>query len=955
VVCVADRTITIRIGANVTGLMAGLRTAQTAAKDFTNRTLDGVQRNSQAISTLSTNAGVAGLALTGLAAVAVRSFMNFDAAMSNVAATGDDARGAIDGLRAAAIQAGADTVFSATEAAGAVENLAKAGVSAKDTLAGGLTGSLNLAAAGELDVAKAAELAASALTQFGLSGSQTTHVADLLAAGAGKAQGSVEDMGMALNQSGLVANQMGLSIEETVGSLTAFASAGLTGSDAGTSFRAMLLRLANPTAEASTKMSELGIAAYDTQGNFVGMESLAGQLKTQMGGLTQEARNQALALIFGQDAIRTSSILYEQGAEGIAEWTAKVNDTGYAAEVAATRMDNLKGDLEQLSGSLDTALIGMGEGANGPLRSLVQGLTDAVNAFGELPEPVQQATLALIGGSGLVLLGVAGMGKLLVSITETRAAMAALGVTTADVKTKMVAFGRTTGIAAGIAALTWGLDKYADSQVHAAASTEQTTAALLSMQDASDLDAMFEGIGFGADDVDTLNDAIRRLANPSMMDKISDFEGTLRGLLGSDSNVNDMLRDQFDEIGASLAALVESGDADRAATMFGTIADEWEAQGGKLEDLQGLMPAYADALAGVENEARLASESGDALAATQQYVGQTTEEATKALEDWRAMVAESDASFISLTDGYQSVIDANTAYAESTAKATRSTADDWTDYYDGVAVSADEFISQLQAQVDAQTNWETNMLDIAARVRDGMTGDMADAANQMIDELLDLGPEGAAQVQLLHDMSAEQFAQVVTLWQQKGTAAVTAFTDQVEAYRQPVIEVTANMDPAYARVAEFARDASGLRIGLNAAGQQIEVRRPNGVIFKAGGGEVTGPGTGTSDSVIGRLSNGEHVLTAAEVGMAGGQAAVYRMRAAIRSGVLRGFRDGGAVQGYAGGGGVYAQRQYAGTPQSSGGGAGAGTRTVEVTQNITVTDPLGAAIAANRRLVELGA
>src|SRR5690606_33734709 len=105
---------------------------------------------------------------------------------------------------------------------------------------------------------EAAEIAASAMTQFGLAGEDVEHVADLLAAGAGKAQGGVADLGQALNQAGLVSSQFGLSIEEAVGTLTAFASAGMVGSDAGTSFRTMLLRLANPSNEAAAEMERLG-------------------------------------------------------------------------------------------------------------------------------------------------------------------------------------------------------------------------------------------------------------------------------------------------------------------------------------------------------------------------------------------------------------------------------------------------------------------------------------------------------------------------------------------------------------------------------------------------------------------------------------------------------------------------------------------------------------------------
>src|SRR5207342_2492910 len=196
-------------------------------------------------------------------------------------------------------------------------------------------GALNLAATGNLDVADSAEVAATAMAQFNLSGRDVPHIADLIAAGAGKAQGEVSDMAAALKQSGLVASQFGLSIEETTGTLAAFANAGLIGSDSGTSFKTMLLSLASPSAKAAGLMKELGIAAYDAQGNFVGITQLAEQLKQKLGPLSQAQRDAALATIFGTDAIRAANVLYKEGGQGITDWTSKVNDSGFAAEAAA--------------------------------------------------------------------------------------------------------------------------------------------------------------------------------------------------------------------------------------------------------------------------------------------------------------------------------------------------------------------------------------------------------------------------------------------------------------------------------------------------------------------------------------------------------------------------------------------------------------------------------------------
>jgi len=424
----ADRTVTVRLVANVSGLAAGLRQGSSAVGAFNQNVESQSGRSSASIRDLSNAFGVVGIAAVGAAGLAVRAFANFDEGMSAVQAATHASADEMGLLRQAALDAGESTVFSATEAAGAIENLAKAGVSTSDILGGGLSGSLDLAAAGNLEVADAAEIAATAMTQFGLSGSDVTHIADLLAAGAGKAQGDVTDMAFALRQAGLVSNQFGISIEETVGTLTAFAAAGLLGSDAGTSFRTMLLRMANPSREAADTMERLGIAAYDAEGSFVGVADLAGQLQAKLGPLTQAQRDQALATIFGSDAIRAANILMEQGTGGIQKWTNAVDDQGFAAETAALRLDNLKGDLEALGGALETAFINSAEGSNNFLRTVVQNVTEAVNSFNDLPSGIQTAALALVGGGGLVALGVAGMGRLTVAINDARIAAQALGV-----------------------------------------------------------------------------------------------------------------------------------------------------------------------------------------------------------------------------------------------------------------------------------------------------------------------------------------------------------------------------------------------------------------------------------------------------------------------------------------------------------------------------------------------
>lgn len=620
-----DRLVRYVFRGDITDLRAKMVSGGQAVKgladDMTKSGKDA-EKFRRGLTATGDTAGKIGLvAAAGFGAMVVAS-ANFDQAMSKVASTGDDARQSLDALREAAIDAGASTAFSATEAAAGIENLLKAGVSAQDVLGGGLSGALDLAAAGGLEVADAAEIAATALTQFKLSGEDVPRVADLLAAGAGKAQGDVSDLSMALKQSGLIASQMGVSIEETTGTLAAFASAGLLGSDAGTSFRTMLLRLANPTKESSDLMKSLGINAYDASGQFVGMASIAEQLKVAFEGKTQAERDSALATIFGSDAIRAAAVLYEQGGAGVDKWTANVNDAGYAAETAATRMDNLKGDLEELKGALETALIGGGSGSQGMFRGLTQGLTDAVNAFNDLP-PAAQSTASALLGITAVTGGAAWFGsKVVTGIADTRAALEDLrasGTKTAGVLT-------TVGRAASIAAAGFGalvvIDSVQGGMRDASIGVEQMTKSLLDLQAASSL----------PDDLNGIADSIDRLANPNAAQSLQDNISDAIGGIGGGSELREA-RAQIEALDQALAKLVNNSGPDVAAAALDQLASSANLSKGELADLRGLLPGYEEAVTGAGNAATLSADATNDLAGSVAGVISPAQESAAAISD----------------------------------------------------------------------------------------------------------------------------------------------------------------------------------------------------------------------------------------------------------------------------------------------------------------------------------
>lgn len=401
------------------------------------------EKQRQAAVMLATGLVAVGIAASAMVGLSVAKYAEFDKQMSSTAAASTATAEEQRQLGEAALEAGADSAYSATEAAAAQEELAKAGQSVSDIVGGSLTGSLALAAAGQLEVARSAEIMATVLTQYQLPARDAARVSDVLAAGAGKAQGSVDDLALAMSYVGPLANAMGWSLEETAGTIAYFSTQGIAGEKAGTSLRGVLAALQAPSAAAAEVMQQYGIQVYDANGQMLAAAPLAEQLRTRLGSLTDQERQAALGRIFGNESLLAATLLYEGGADAVSKWTGEVTDSGYAAEQAAQRQDNLAGDIEKLGGAMDTALIKTGSGANDTLRLLVQSTTALVDMFGEAPAPVQ--TLALVIGVGTAAMALFSGGTVIarVKLVELRAELAAAGAS----------FGRTAlaGAGAGIA------------------------------------------------------------------------------------------------------------------------------------------------------------------------------------------------------------------------------------------------------------------------------------------------------------------------------------------------------------------------------------------------------------------------------------------------------------------------------------------------------------------------
>lgn len=624
-----DRSVSVRLRAQVTDFRAGMASAGRSVDELQHKLADSdakTKARTQQVSRGMLLIGAAGVAAAG---AAVMAFAKFDKTMSNVKAVSNATAGEMDQLRDAAIEAGKATVFSASESAQAEAELAKAGVSTADILGGALTGSLNLASSGQLELADAATIAAQAMNIFKLQGADVSHIADVLAAGANKSAADVKGLGDALRQGGLVAAQTGLDLEDTVGTLSAFADNALIGSDAGTSLKTMLQRLTPQSKDASDAMASIGFSAYDAQGNFIGLEAVAQNLQKGLGGLSDEQRNATLSTIFGSDAVRAASILYDQGAAGIKSYTDAVNDQGAASRMAATQLDNLAGDVEQLKGSLETALIQSGSGANGTLRTLTQTATGAVNTFADLPGPVQATATAIVGVGGAALTALGGIGYLLPKVQEGRKGLRDLGTAGAFADRGLGKLGKAGLYGAGLLAfgetVQFLSDKLTDLEGKSAPSVDSLTNSLVKFAKTGEIaGAAMQGIG---EDAGQLNDDLGTLdqfgAGVGLF-----FNRTSFGTFGRDL---DQARDRVDALDKSLAGLVEGGHADVAAQVLKNLA----AAGVDVGALRPKLNDYADALTDADTAAELAAGSTGDFADSADQVSPVVEEATDAIDDYK--------------------------------------------------------------------------------------------------------------------------------------------------------------------------------------------------------------------------------------------------------------------------------------------------------------------------------
>ena len=488
--------------------------------------------------------------ITALGAASVSTANEFESSMSQTAGALDIPIDQMENLRELALQMGQDTIFSAKEAGEAMTELAKGGLTEAQIEGGALASTMDLAASSGMELGSAANTVVQVMGAFQLGAEDSAVAVNALAGAAAASSTDVEPLTQALSQVAAQAYNAGWNVQDTTAVLAAFADASINGSDAGTSLKTMLQRLAAPTDKAAALIEDLGINTRDSNGYMLSASDLAQELQDKLGGLEPATRDAAMQTIFGSDAMRAATVMMSGGSEAIEKYTAATYDMEAASRLANSQMGEGELAMEQLKGSIETALITIGTQLAPVVTDTVNGFTDLVNKFGELDEETQKTIITFAGIA-------AAAGPVLSVIGKLTSALSLL-------------FAHP--VIAGIAAVAAGIGVLAT----AIGSAKNETNALVEASEAS-LDAQTEQLQAVRDlrkEYDDLAQSRRESNSEIMME------------YGYYNTLADELEDIVDENGR-----IKEGYQERAEVITGQLAD---ALGIEIDIVDGVIDKYGE-------------------------------------------------------------------------------------------------------------------------------------------------------------------------------------------------------------------------------------------------------------------------------------------------------------------------------------------------------------------------
>lgn len=407
-------TATGYLDLDISGFLQGLQSAQSEANKITKNTVQETGEKIQAVGSKMESVGktlTAGVTtpVVGLGTAIVKTSMDFEAGMSKVQAiSGASGKELVD-LREKAKEMGAKTKFSATESAAAFEYMAMAGWKTGDML-DGIEGIMNLAAASGEDLATTSDIVTDALTAFGLKASDSAHFSDILATASSNANTNVGMMGETFKYCAPVAGALGFSAEDTALAIGLMANSGIKASQAGTSLRSIMTNLTGDIELQGEKLGKVTIATTNADGSMRGLNEILTDCRASFSQLSESEQAAAAEALVGKTAMSGFLAIMNAAPEDIDKLTSSIdNCDGASKKMADTMNDNLAGQITLLKSALEGLAIQLGEIIVPYVKDFVTVLQGLVQAFSNLPKPVQSMIIkfafiaALVGPIVLVL------------------------------------------------------------------------------------------------------------------------------------------------------------------------------------------------------------------------------------------------------------------------------------------------------------------------------------------------------------------------------------------------------------------------------------------------------------------------------------------------------------------------------------------------------------------------
>ena len=400
--------VVMRLTDNVTGGLNRIRNAMEQSAKANQRMGRTLQNAGRHVGNLSDAMMPLAAGITGVGALGVKTFMDFDATMTAAGVKAGATAEEMQQMKDAAAQMGAKFPTTARDVALGMDRLAAGGFNAEQTI-GAMPGIIEASIASGEDLATTSDVITSALSIWNLTqgdvADNTTHVADVVQAAANASKLGMQDFGLAMQYAGAPAAALGINIEELGTAMGIMANNGIEASTIGTSLRSTLSRLASPPKAAAEALAQLGISSADLQkgdGSFIGLSAAVDLLRSRMSGLSDVQQVAALKAIAGEDAYSGLLALVRTSPEAYKQMSDTIENSAGSSEAAYNQMQNtLKGSIDALMSSVEALGISFGSALAPTIRSVAEvlkGISDAItNLSPETKQMIIHIGEAIVG------------------------------------------------------------------------------------------------------------------------------------------------------------------------------------------------------------------------------------------------------------------------------------------------------------------------------------------------------------------------------------------------------------------------------------------------------------------------------------------------------------------------------------------------------------------------------